>query len=234
MSQETKAKEEQLASMATAKADLESLAEEREAQLDASRRAGEKKEQELQAMLEETKQKEARLAEMHSEKEELEKAAAEREAQLEESRRQGEQKEVELQDLAIEKAALENDTAERSAMIKGLLSQYGTEMLDEQSFNSEWCKRCEENGGSWGERNGFRAAIFDGDPVWECMGCDGSYFANHLDPKKEEFWGTFECCDADCKRASMVEADGSTSPGSPPSRGASQRAPSRPRERPSP
>ena len=50
VSQETEAKEEQLASMATAKADLESLAEEREAQLDASRRAGEKKEQELQAM----------------------------------------------------------------------------------------------------------------------------------------------------------------------------------------
>ena len=38
----------------------------------------EKKEQDLQAMLEETKQKEARLAEMHSEKEELEKVAASR------------------------------------------------------------------------------------------------------------------------------------------------------------
>jgi uncharacterized protein (UPF0254 family) len=50
MEAETKAKEEQLATMATAKADLEALAEEREAQLAASRQTGEEKEKELQVM----------------------------------------------------------------------------------------------------------------------------------------------------------------------------------------
>jgi len=169
-------------------------------------------------------------------KELLEQAAKERDAQLDESRRQGEQKEAELQDLMGEKAALELDTAAREAMVRGLLSQYGTE-ISEESFDKEWCRRCEEKGGSWGERSGFRAVVFDGEPAWECLGCDGSYFANHLEPVKEEFWATFECCEEDCKREAMVQPDGSTSPGStgsPGSRGASQRAPSRGRGRQSP
>ena len=108
-----------------------------------------------------------------------------------------------------EKGALELEAAQRTGLVKGLLEQYGIQQSqpatqDEDDFNKEWIRRCEEKGGSWGEKRGFKAVAVDDSAAWECVGCPGSYFAYHLDPKKEEFWGVFECCDEDCRREEIA------------------------------
>jgi len=200
MGEETKAKEAELSAMADEKAALEKAAEERESQLEASRAEGEAKAAELEKAAEE------RAA--------LEKAAEEA-AKL---------KEAELGLMAEEKATLEKADAERSSHITSLIEMFSETLPivnfsaglgedgDEQAFTREWVERCEGGGGSWGEKHGFKAIVVDDEPAWECTACNGGYYAYHLDPAKEEFWMSFECCEEDCTLAKSMQTTGGGAP----------------------
>ena len=158
---------------------------------------------------------------MAENKAELEKEAAEREAQLDEAKQTADMREAELGLMAEEKATLEKADAERNQHIASLIEMFSDTSLgkpqavfspglgedgDEEAFIREWIEKCEAGGGSWGEKNGFRAIVVDEEPAWECTVCEGGYFAYNLEPTKEEFWMSFECCEPDCALAQKLMA----------------------------